>query len=646
MIITREHAQLLERLLADQEAKQAHTLVDPAEEPLLLELEDEGLARQDKPLHWTPTYWGNQLAATVRSLQKQGKLAPTAEWKEGWRWIGSEIITLLKSAERAGCVGPVGEQPLTERGLAALQHDSKRKLDTLQLTEAGQTVLEAYRALEPELNITGALAERIRHLPIGPTESARLSTPDHEEHLLEAMRLIAYSAPNSDIFNFTSLGRAVKKTLELGGFGPAEAPVLSEEILRLLAEHTNGTELESDALAELQSLAYLDAAGNLLPAGEWALEVYRLWLDGDDLPVWGFSIEQEEAEVLKAAAELLEKMAQNPEELPTFVNLRREMIDRKVKQYKALLERYGRKLDEMPEKYRQIASRFAEAKDLQRWYDDNFELREALYSLESFDLIRTQEDPKGREYFVPTTLGRQVLADQEIHLRDVSATAVKTVSLPQRTFTAPNLEWWQEGREQYLIGSQEPTQSGYLYAQLASQGERWPHLSRYEMTVFHHIPEHGVSVTDIYAELEKQLPRERIRWVLEKLEARHLIDVLPDGNVVETEVGTLLDRALAGVPEGFGNPINPVIVRLLKALAEVGTLYVKERKVRPLPRNLKEAIRRSGLPKETFDNALEMARAAGLVGRANINEGGLLVLEALEKMQPQASGSLLETAAV
>ncbi len=123
---------------------------------------------------------------------------------------------------------------------------------------------------------------------------------------------------------------------------------------------------------------------------------------------------------------------------------------------------------------------------------------------------------------------------------------------------------------------------------------------------------------------------------MEKLEARHLIDVLPDSNAVETPIGALPDRALAGVPMGFGNPINPVIVRLLKALADVGTLYVKERKIRVLPRQWKEAIRRSGLPRETFDNALEMARAAGLVGRANINEAGLLVLEALERMQPQA----------
>jgi len=155
------------------------------------------------------------------------------------------------------------------------------------------------------------------------------------------------------------------------------------------------------------------------------------------------------------------------------------------------------------------------------------------------------------------------------------------------------------------------------------------------MEVFHRIPEKGMTVDEVYAALKDRLPEERIRWALEKLEMRHLIDILPDGNVVETEAGEIMDRALAGVPEGFGNPVNPVVYRLLKALREVGSLYVKEKKVRILPRNIAEAMKRSGLSKEAFENALEQARAAGLVGRNSINEAGLLVLEAVEKMSPR-----------
>ncbi len=152
--------------------------------------------------------------------------------------------------------------------------------------------------------------------------------------------------------------------------------------------------------------------------------------------------------------------------------------------------------------------------------------------------------------------------------------------------------------------------------------------------VFHAIPARGLSEEEVYAALEKKLDRERIRWALEKLEARHLIDRLPDGNVVETEAGELLDRALAGVPEGFGNPVNPIVFRLIEALRAVGSLYVKEKRVRILPRNVEEALEYSGLPKDVFDNALEAARVAGFVGRNSVNEAGLLLLEAAEKMNP------------
>jgi len=152
--------------------------------------------------------------------------------------------------------------------------------------------------------------------------------------------------------------------------------------------------------------------------------------------------------------------------------------------------------------------------------------------------------------------------------------------------------------------------------------------------VFDAIPEYGMTVSQVFRELEKEIEPEWIKWALEKLEARHLIEVLPDGNIVETEAGKLLDRALSGVPKGMGFPVTPLIVRVLQAVAEVGSLYRKERCVRILPRQFADARRRSGLAGDAFQNALELARAAGYMGQNSINEAGLLILEAVAKMNP------------
>jgi len=100
--------------------------------------------------------------------------------------------------------------------------------------------------------------------------------------------------------------------------------------------------------------------------------------------------------------------------------------------------------------------------------------------------------------------------------------------------------------------------------------------------------------------------------------------------VVLTEAGQLIKEALAGVPEGVAQPLTPIAVRILEALTKVGNLYVKEQKVRILPKNIEEALRLSGLDKETFDRELVVLRVAGLIGKSSVNSAGLKVLKALE----------------
>jgi hypothetical protein len=72
-------------------------------------------------------------------------------------------------------------------------------------------------------------------------------------------------------------------------------------------------------------------------------------------------------------------------------------------------------------------------------------------------------------------------------------------------------------------------------------------------------------------------------WALDKLEARGLIERLVDGQIVRTEAGQLVARAVNDALE-LAYPATPAIVCLLTAIHQVGTLFVKERKVRMAPR--------------------------------------------------------------
>ena len=645
MLIKKEHAIALYNVLGE-ENKGAHCQIsvaaerEPYNELNLANLLEIGSSRVEFRL----SYWGRNLIHLLDQMVKEDKLDIPANWKEGYRWIGSEVIAMIEAAmKNGGYVGPAAEAALKERGFAETVRDEHCG-ECAKLTEEAEALYEIYLHSHPKLEITKELANFIVSIPEGPAEKNALDYEGREAELLESMRLLSYSLPGTDIFTLNRLGKAVKEAITHMAY-PYDA-VISEDYLHVLSLYLDeGFDALNDKEKELmETLALIDADGNLLKGGEALEEVLHILREGAYWPARTFDLEALDVEILKGIDAVMKRHESNPEVLPTPEEIRHYLLDLPLKEYKALKEHYGRRLNQDMgyQKKEELKKKFAEALSVEELFKSFYEkgnhwqqklmdvIEESLMTLKSFSLVEAKVSEDGKLYYEMTPEGRMVFEDQkEKGTREISAPAVKAITIRESEFGAPNVEWYEAAKAKHLVGGGAPTHSGKLYADLAYNVERKPHITRFELEILHKLPETGYMVEKVYGDFDETL-KEEVTYGLNKLEARGFVELLPDGGIVVTEAGHLIKRALSGTPESFGNALNPLVVRVLEALHEVGNLYVKERKVRILPKNIKEAIEISGLDSETFDKALTVARNARFVGHTSINEAGLDILEAYD----------------
>ena len=646
MVIKKEHALALLRV-REEEKNRAPTcqIFVKSEEYPYLELERMGLLRFVRPLEYSLTYWGRVLANIIEEMTEKGLIEHPSKWDENFRWLGSEVIMMIETAiENNDIPGPLTEKHLEERGFIE-ERKIEKKGTFKAVNQYAKDIYEIFKNAHPRLIVDRELCQYIKEMPAGPAESSMLPAGGRFPILMGAMRLLAFSVPTSDVYALTALGKEIKAACQT--IAPTLETVISEDIMDSLerAVYEGFDSVSKEEKEVLFELALVDYEGNPLPAGEHLLEAYRIWKERSFKPVKSMNIEIIDAELLKGIEEVWKHHEEDPSTLPTVDELVHYLFYKPLKEYKHLLEHYGRRLyqDLGYQKKEEIKKKFSEVKTVEElfksfyekgneWYKKMYDIvQESLYTLEAFNLIRS-ENYQGKKVHHLTEHGKKILKDMKTRgFREIPAVAVKAITITNKEFAAPNVNWYQKGVETYLIGGGEATEAGKMYAQMAYEIRRLPHITRFELQVLHKLPEKGFFVKDLYQEFDETW-HEEIEYALNKLEARGYIDVLQNEAIVLTEAGKLIKRALSGTPEGLANPITPLAVRVLEALKKVGTLYVKEQKVRILPKNIKEAIKLSGLDPDTFEEELVILRASNLVGKSSINEAGLLILEALEKL--------------
>ncbi len=497
---------------------------------------------------------------------------------EAWRtsgrpsvdpWIDSRVYTMLYACVRAG--GRVPEKWrgfLEERGFA----------ESGELTPEAFAVQEALEGGERRLVVTKAIAAALISVPDGPAEREHYKTKYLDT--LQAMGLLVLSVPNGGYAALTRVGRLVKQAVsELNLDAPYPA-LISKRIVELIEAVERGEEIDSDSRKMLGELGYLSGTGKLTRAARLVARAWRLARERVQTPPTALS--REEIEVLKLVEEGWRRARENPELVPTRKRVCEELE---------------------PE-----------------WRLKHFSPGLAIHQLEALGLLEEVHE-EGKTVLRLTPLGRELLG-AGVKACSALASRVLTEADQELGFSE---EWIDIAREQGLIGSAGPTKIGSALARVSRVALRNLLVTSLEAQILKRLPEKRSMDRSMVSKSFPELEEEAL-IALDKLESKGLVETLPDGRIVITDVGALVKTAILAAPSGVATPVTPWIIRLLEAVEKLGTTE-----------DVAALAKEARLSLDELRDALIIARQCRYIGRNALTHEGRMLLEAVRILRERAA---------
>ncbi len=618
MILTKKHLNILEAVF-DKKMESIDSLEilnDDKDYLYYVQLVQMGLLREDED-HFFLTYPGMMLMEAYRMAQLKGVMPDINQYDDDFKFVGSHIINMLYTAETAkDKVNDIIRSKLEKRGMV---------VDGM-LSEFGKKVLEVYEEVEPYFYINKTLQEFLKKTLTGPAPKRELLDADRFQILeAEALRLLSFSAPDAKYYTLSGIGQQIRAALLKGAFFKPVTQAYFEALFELVA----GGDIEDNQLKQdLIAQAVIDEKNNILPAGEHLLRAGDLYFYGFYDEPMSIDIDETEFGVLATIKEINDKA--NADFLATKDNIRKEFIDKKFKEAQKLKEQYGRRIKELPKIKQKYVEELENTKTAEEWFNKVYDFDAALFGLQGFQLIEP-ELQDGKMFYQLTDDGKKLYDLLKSNPREIPAEAVKAITISRHVFLSPDGRWIEKAKKAKTIDT-APTPTGRFFARLA-YNNKTPNMTKFGLEVIKPLPyTTGMYLSDLITYL-KGYAEEEVIQLLEKLDARGIVNFYPNDMIVLTEPGKKIKHATSGLAGHFKYPVTPDIINVLKALKEVGSLHVKERKVRILPDNWKKALKLLKMDLETFENTLTLLRHARYIGKDTVSENGLLLIEAAEMLE-------------